>query len=40
MKAEKSQFEIADLIGTHKATISRELKRNSGLKDYGVKRSC
>ena len=30
----KSQSEIAILLGMHKSTISRELKRNSGQKGY------
>ena len=34
MKAGHTQIEIADLIGTHKSTISRELRRNSGLRGY------
>lgn len=34
LKAEKTQTEIADLIGVHKSTVSRELARNSGLRGY------
>ena len=34
MKAEKSQTEIADLIGVHKSTLSREINRNSGYRGY------
>ena len=34
MKAEHNQTAIASIIGVHKATISRELQRNRGLKGY------
>lgn len=34
MKADHTQTEIAELIGAHKSTISRELGRNTGLKGY------
>ena len=34
MKAEHTQTDIADLIGVNKSTISRELRRNSGLRGY------
>ena len=34
MKMEHSQIEIAEVIGTHRATISRELKRNRGKRSY------
>ena len=34
MKAGHKQFEIAAVIGVHKSTISRELKRNRGLRGY------
>jgi len=34
MKAGHSQTEIAELIGRHKSTISRELRRNKGLRGY------
>lgn len=34
MKAGHKQFEIAALIGVHKSTISRELRRNRGLRGY------
>jgi len=34
MKTEHAQTEIADFIGVHKSTISRELRRNRGLKGY------
>lgn len=33
-KACHSQKDIADMLGRHPSTISRELKRNSGLKGY------
>lgn len=33
-KAGHRQMHIADLLGVHKATISRELRRNSGMKGY------
>jgi len=34
MKAGHNQSEIAALIGVHKSTISRELRRNCGLRGY------
>lgn len=34
MKVEKSQSEIADLIGVHKSTILRRVVRNSALRGY------
>ncbi len=34
MKASHTQSDIADLIGVDKSTISRELRRNSGLRGY------
>ena len=34
MKAGHTQTEIAALIGVHKSTISRELRRNRGLRGY------
>ena len=34
LKGGHNQTEIADLIGVHKSTISRELKRNRGLRGY------
>ena len=34
LKAGLNQTKIADLIGTSKSTISREIKRNTGLKGY------
>jgi len=39
MKAEQSQREIATIMGVHKSTISRELKRNSGKKGYRPKQA-
>ncbi|HEB56323.1 MAG TPA: IS30 family transposase, partial [Gammaproteobacteria bacterium] len=30
MKAGKNQTEIAEIIGIHKSTISREVRRNTG----------
>lgn len=34
MEAGYNQTEIADLIGVHKSTISRELRRNRGIRGY------
>jgi transposase, IS30 family len=34
MKAGHNQFQIAVVVGCHKSTISRELRRNRGLKGY------
>jgi IS30 family transposase len=34
MKADHSQTEIADIVGVHKSTVSREVRRNRGLKGY------
>jgi len=34
MKAGHQQTDIADVIGVHKATISREVRRNRGLRGY------
>ena len=34
MKAGYKQTEVADFIGVHKSTVSRELRRNSGLRGY------
>ncbi len=33
------QVEIAGVIGVHKSTISRELRRNRGLKGYRPKQA-
>jgi IS30 family transposase len=38
-KAELNQSEIAMIIGVHKSTISRELRRNAGLKGYRPKQA-
>ena len=38
-KMEHSQPEIADCIGVHKSTISRELRRNCGLRGYRPKQA-
>jgi len=37
MKAGYKQTEVADFIGVHKSTVSRELRRNSGLRGYRPK---
>jgi transposase, IS30 family len=34
LKKEHSQSEIAEIVGVHKSTISRELRRNSGGRGY------
>lgn len=34
MKAQHTQSEVAELLGVNKSTISRELRRNSGLRGY------
>ncbi|WP_428623634.1 IS30 family transposase [Sedimenticola sp.] len=34
MKAGNNQTEIAEILGRHKSTISRELRRNRGLRGY------
>jgi IS30 family transposase len=39
MKAEHNQTEIARLINVHKSTISRELRRNRGMKGYRPKQA-
>ncbi len=39
LKAGHNQSEIAHLIKVHKSTISRELRRNSGLKSYRPKQA-
>jgi IS30 family transposase len=39
MKTNHKQFEIAMLLGVHKSTISRELRRNRGLKGYRPKQA-
>ena len=40
MKDGKTQTQIAQLMGRHKSTISRELARNAGLKGYRPKQAC
>lgn len=37
LKAEKNQTEIASIVGVHKSTISRELKRNVAKRGKGAK---
>jgi IS30 family transposase len=39
MKAELNQSEIASLINVHKSTISRELRRNRGMRGYRPKQA-
>jgi len=39
MKAEHKQIEIAEIIGVDKSTVSRELKRNSGKREYRPKQA-
>ena len=39
MKAGNTQTDVAALIGVHKSTISRELKRNRGLRGYRPKQA-
>jgi IS30 family transposase len=39
LKIGLSQSQIANLVGVHKSTISRELKRNTGLKGYRPKQA-
>mgnify|MGYP000685824955 CR=1 FL=1 len=39
MKAEHKQTEIANLLGIHKSTISRELQRNTGKRGYRPKQA-
>ncbi|MCS3903934.1 IS30 family transposase [Methylohalomonas lacus] len=39
MKAEHTQTAIADIIGVHKATVSREVRRNRGLRGYRPKQA-
>ena len=39
MKAEHNQTEIAEILGVHKSTISRELRRNCGLRGYRPKQA-
>ncbi len=39
MKAGHNQSEIADIVGVHKSTVSRELSRNLGLRGYRPKQA-
>lgn len=39
MKADLSQTQIANIMGVHKSTISRELSRNRGLRGYRPKQA-
>jgi len=39
MKAQHSIMQIASLIGRHKSTISRELRRNTGSRGYRPKQA-
>jgi IS30 family transposase len=39
MKADHNQTEIAKVIGVHKSTVSRELRRNRGLRGYRPKQA-
>jgi len=39
MKAGHNQLEIAQILGRHRSTISREIDRNSGLKGYRPKQA-
>jgi IS30 family transposase len=39
LKAELNQTEIAEILDVHKSTISRELKRNKGLRGYRTKQA-
>jgi IS30 family transposase len=34
MKARHNQTELALIVGVHKSTVSRELRRNRGLRGY------
>ena len=38
-RAGHAQSEMAEMLGRHKATISRELQRNTGLSDYRPKQA-
>jgi len=39
LKTEHSQTEIAILLGVHKSTISREIRRNLGKRGYRPKQA-
>lgn len=40
MKAMQTITQIAELLGRHKSTISRELRRNKGFRGYRPKQAC
>lgn len=40
MKAQHTITQIAELLGRHKSTISRELLRNAGFRGYRPKQAC
>lgn len=40
MKANQTISQIADQLGRHKSTISRELSRNEGRRGYRPKQAC
>ena len=40
MKANQSITQIADQLGRHKSTISRELGRNEGRRGYRPNQAC
>ena len=39
LKTDHIQFKIIDLLGIHKSTISREIKRNIGQRNYRPKQA-
>jgi len=39
LKMEHQQTEIAEYLGVHKSTVSRELRRNKGLRGYRPKQA-
>ena len=39
LKAQHTQTEMAEILGVHKSTISRELRRNRGLRGYRPKQA-
>ena len=40
MKALHTITQIAQLLGRHKSTVSRELRRNAGFRGYRPKQAC
>ena len=40
MSAGNSQQQIAELLGRHKSTISREIARNTGGRGYRPRQAC